>query len=230
MSRTTITTGLDLKMRWGSPRRRVRRAGRRRAHQRPPWWPASLLEGVIAVSAVIGAFTVIWNFALPIVETVWTTPKAEVSFMVPRLTCQRPNHEINSERPQCDGVSVGPSDRHGETGRQPWHYTPGSVAPIVFPDGRLDASAPLVATIQAPKLSSLQSEPLDCKLIVGVAVRTWRFGRPDKLPRARFQFGFGLYPLAGRTNCTQFHSAITESGVHPACCIRGPYLLNCAAW
>lgn len=45
-------------------------------------WPSSLKEALLAASALLGAATLIWTTLLPIAETIWTRPHADVAFSV----------------------------------------------------------------------------------------------------------------------------------------------------
>jgi len=146
---------------------------------KPVWWPASFKEATIAVAAVIGAVTVIWNFTFPIMEALWTTPKAEVTFAVTKVDL------IEGDTPTPVTVNA-----RNTTAFVPVHLVAsasllandGSAVPVPLNPPEYQAVAPdapaaLTATLVAPPSPVRHAAHSDSKLLVSVAVRTWRFGR-----------------------------------------------------
>jgi hypothetical protein len=181
--------GLAAAQSWGGP------AGDLHA-SKSAFWPSSLKEALIAASAIVGAITVIWNVCVTVSNTL-ATPKAEVSFAVTKVDLgegdttkvsvnARNSTEFVPVRLIAYAKLIG-----NNTSVRPVPLNP-SYEQMVSPD----APETLVAKVIAPRLASRHSEPMDYKLSVSVAVRTWRFGQPksvqgDELPVRVWPQSFG---------------------------------------
>lgn len=152
---------------------------------KPAWWPVSAKEGLIAVAAVIGAVTVIWNTGKSVSEPLWTAPHVEVSFV-------GANVDVN----EGDAVSVTTNARN-DTQFIPVQLTASAeldrdgkqVEPIdLTPTGPqwVTAGTPetLTGSLKAPSLDSKHPPLREFTLKLTAVARTWRFGRPaDAQPK-----------------------------------------------
>lgn len=142
----------------------------------PGWWPVSVNEVLLAVAALIGAVTVVWNTAAGIVETWLASPKTEISFAVPRVDVSQGDQikvQVNARNATAfvPVRLVATAQLTANDARQPVSLTPSefqSVAP--------DAPVTMMAAAQAPALKAAHSGASVYKLAVSADARTWRFG------------------------------------------------------
>ena len=174
----------------------------------PTWWPSNIKEALIGLSALLGALTVIWTTLGPIGEALLTTPRAEVSFAVPKA-------DVN----EGDTTSVSVTARNA-TGIIPIDLTASAVLkggtgssepvpldPSFYATIPANAAETLTAQIKAPPLNRQNSpHPVyeDYKLSIAASARTWRFqpataAQAAELPVRVWPRSFGWTPKLKQT-------------------------------
>jgi hypothetical protein len=152
----------------------------------PQWAPTTIKEALIAISAALGAATVIWTTLVPLSETVWTTPNAELSFPVPNLdvtegdsarvpVTARNAKDFVSVQLQASGELVSSNSAQ-----------PVQVDPNFYQTVEPGSAKTLTAIFKAPVLT-LPGGPhpvaSDYKLSMSGSMRTWRFQSPSTVRR-----------------------------------------------